>query len=182
MSHQKQIFSILALVAPVVVAVVAISSTTNSAAVADTRTADLCISTGIDTRPDDDNIGRGACVYASADAPVLEADVCWDGRVAKLKGTAPCSGYARAYRVRHGEVLDPTSGEIAAYAPLTDTCKIVPCGPNYEEQPVDDGTACCDPQTGDCTSPDANGMCTVGDITWCKELETHPDGSVTCFE
>jgi hypothetical protein len=143
---------------------------------------DLCVATGIDVAPDDDEIGHGGCRYAAWDAPALEADVCWDGQLATLKGSAPCSGKGRVYHVRSGEVLDPTTGEVAAYAPLTNACELVPCAPSYEALALGDGTACCDPNTGDCTSPDADGMCIVGDITWCKELETHNDGTVTCHQ
>lgn len=174
-------FSVMALVVPFAVAAV-VTTTTSNSAVAAKESPDLCIATGIDARPDDDDVGRGGCVYAAQDAPVLEADVCWDGRLAMLKGTAPCSGYSRAFHVRNGEVLDPQTGEVAAYAPLADTCNIVPCVPMFEPQAVEDGLACCDPQTGDCLSPDANGNCSVGTITWCKELETHNDGTVTCYE
>ncbi|WP_146662566.1 hypothetical protein [Enhygromyxa salina] len=181
MLHTKQLFSIIALVAPFAIAAVA-TSMSSSSAVAAVQGPDLCIATGIDARPDDDKVGRGGCVYAAPDAPVLEADVCWDGKLATLKGTAPCLGYKRAYHVRHGEVLDPQTGEVAAYAPLADTCGIVPCSQMFQPVPVEDGTACCDPKTGDCFAPDANGNCTVGDITWCKELEKHNDGTVTCYE
>jgi hypothetical protein len=173
--------SCIALIAPVFGAAVA-TSTTSNFAVAAVAAPDLCNATGIDARPDDDTIGRGGCVYAAWDAPVLSADVCWDGKVAKIKGTAPCLGYSRAYHVRNGEVLDPQTGVVAAYAPLPNTCEIVACEPNFQEQPLEDGLACCDPKTGDCFAPDANGMCTVGDITWCKEVEKHNNGTVTCHE
>jgi hypothetical protein len=181
MLRQKQMFAVLALVIPFAVAAVA-SSTTPNMAKAAPLSPDLCVATGIDVAPDDDEIGHGACRYAAWDAPVLEADVCWDGQLATLKGSAPCSGKGRVYHVHNGEVLDPTTGEVAAYAPLTNACELVPCAPSYEALALEDGTACCDPNTGDCTSPDSNGMCIVGDITWCKELETHNDGTVTCHQ
>lgn len=181
MLHQNKLFSIIILVAPFAVAAIATATTTNSA-VASVRAADLCLSTGIDTRPDDDSIGRGGCEYAASDAPVLDVDVCWDGRTARLKGTAPCSDYTRTYHVQSGEVLDPLTGEIAAYAPLRNSCDLVSCAPSFQAAALEDGAACCDPNTGNCTATDVNGMCPVGDITWCKEIETNGDGSVTCHE
>lgn len=181
MLHQPQMFAVLALVIPFAVAAVASSTTPNRARAASV-TPDLCNATGIDVAPDDDQIGRGGCRYAAWDAPALEADVCWNGKIATIKGSDRCSSDTRVYHVRSGEVLDPTTGEVAAYAPLTNSCDLVPCAPSYEALALEDGPACCDPQTGDCVSPDANGMCTVGDITWCKEIETNGDGTITCHE
>jgi hypothetical protein len=60
---------------------------------------------------------------------------------------------------------------------------VVVCEPSVVGSPLlEDGVACCNPNTGECTAPDANGNCTVGDITWCKELETNGNGTVTCHE
>ena len=173
-------FSLMALVAPFAVAAVAASTTSNTA-VAAPQTPDLCIGTGIDTLPDNDAIGSGGCEYAAWDAPVLDADVCWNGSFAALKGTAPCLEGAYAYHVKHGEVLDPVTSLVVGYAPLINTCDVVDCKPKFQPNPLGDGTACCDSE-GNCYSPNENGLCTVGTITWCKEIEEHNNGTVTCFE
>jgi hypothetical protein len=142
--------------------------------------ADLCVATGIKLEA---GVGRGGCVYASPDSPQLNVNVCWDGTTARIKGLTACPGNQRTYTAKYGDVVNPLSGEIVAYAPLADACDLVPCLPSDDNSlPFDDGVACCNPDTGDCWAPDANGNCTVGDITWCKELENNGNGTVTCHE
>jgi hypothetical protein len=166
-------FSVLALVAPLAVgAVLASPLATLSEAAATEALPNLCEAT------------RGVCVHSAiGDAPLLRADVCWDGELVTLKGATECGG-GRPYHLSFGYVADPLTNEILAYAPLPDTCDLGVCavdqiGPNTI---LSDGVACCNPSTGVCEAPDGNGSCTAGDITWCTSLEANGDGTVTCHE
>lgn len=172
--------SVLALIAPVF-AMGALAWTDTGVADASTRNVDLCLATGVDIDPDDPTVGRGGCEYSSAEVPMLDADVCWDNGQATLK-SGPCAGRGRTYHVVYGEVLDPLTSEVLAFAPLEDTCNVVPCEPMDDGMgPFDDGVACCDPYTGFCTLPNGDGECTVGEWTWCKQIEQTDDG-VICHE
>ena len=167
MMHVNQLFTGLALLAPLALALVA--PPVASDAQASTRT-DLCTNTR-------------ACAYAPIDeVPTLDAEVCWDGETVTLM-VGDCGSNARPYTLRSGEVVDAVTLEVAAYAGLLDTCELGYCVVDkIDPGALGDGVACCDPRTGDCTEPDANGNCPVGDITWCKQLETNGDGTVTCHE
>lgn len=141
---------------------------------------DLCVATGVQINPGQ---GSGGCVYSDTNVPVLSLDVCWDGTTARIKGGLPCPTKQATYHVKYGDVINPISGEVIGYAPLPDACEVVACEPSdYESLPYEDGIACCNPNTGDCWAPDANGNCTAGEITWCQELEENPDNTVTCHE
>ena len=86
-------------------------------------------------------------------------------------------------RFRKIPAVDGLSLEVVAYKPLMDTCDAGYCViGDVDPGALGDGVACCDPKTGDCTETDGNGNCPVGDVTWCKDLETHGDGTVTCHE
>jgi hypothetical protein len=142
--------------------------------------ADLCIATGTKL-PDGDEVA--GCVYADSTAPMLDAEVCWDGTTARLKGEGPCPYRQRTYFAKHGEVVDPIDGVVIAYAPLPSACSLVPCLPKDDgSSPQDDGVACCDPNTDDCWMPDQNGDCPIGDITWCEDITPNDDDTVTCHE
>lgn len=152
----------------------------NGTATAATATPDLCVATG--TKLPGSTALKG-CEYSDTNAPLLNLDVCWDGSTARLKGPLACPGRQLKYHAKYGEVINPLTGQIAGYAPLPSSCEAVPCMPSDTDSfNYDDGVACCNPNTGDCWAPDANGNCTVGDITWCKELENNGNGTVTCHE
>lgn len=141
-------------------------------------TPDLCVGTGIQFGG-----GGGGCVYTGPDVPALNVDVCWDGTTARIKGSSACPGKERHYFAKYGEVVDPFTGEIVAYAPLMNACNVVPCSPSdIDSQQLVDGTACCDANAEDCTMVPANGICLEGEITWCEELEDKGDGTVECHE
>ncbi len=120
-----------------------------------------------------------ACEYTGPDAPVLRADVCWNGSVALLKGTAPCATSSWAYYVDYGSV-DPLTGEVAPYVPLDDACDLGYCEvlqPN-ETLPEDEGEICCPEgvNTEACTlDPDCNDV-----MVYCHNYETNGDGTVNC--
>lgn len=118
-----------------------------------------------------------ACTYAGPDAPVLRADVCWNGSVALLKGSSSCPTGTWPYYVDHGEVISAT-GTVLAYVPLDWACDhpgiciASPIPDGATEEPI-----CC--EGGSCV-PLANGC--QGQILMCENGVTNDDGTVTCFE
>jgi hypothetical protein len=172
MMRCTKMFTVLALVAPLAVGVSLTSAFTASEVSADVEYTDLCGTT------------RYNCPYASVyDSPVLRADVCWDGETVILKGASDCSS-GRPYHVTWGVVLDSRTLEVQPIEAVPDTCDANYCV-SCDITPgtiLEDGVACCNPKTGTCTNPDANGVCTYGDVTWCKKLEDNGDGTVTCHE
>jgi hypothetical protein len=127
-------------------------SLTNTATAEDAM-PDLCVAVGATI---DLELAIGGCLYSSTEA---------------------------TYNVKYGEVINPLSNEVIGYAPLPDACELVPCEPSdYNSQALVDGVACCDPNTGECTAPDANGNCIGGEITWCKEIEVNSEGNLICHE
>jgi hypothetical protein len=69
-----------------------------------------------------------ACEYAPTSAPVLRADVCWNGSSAHLKpanGNCPTGQWP--YYVEAGEVVDPITNQVQAYVPLDDGCDLGYC-------------------------------------------------------
>jgi hypothetical protein len=173
-----KMFSLIALTSAFAgtVALVAMTGTATAAP----AIPDLCVATGVQFGSSHPG---GGCVYSDTDAPLLNLKVCWDGSTARIKGVLGCPEKQATYFVAYGDVVSPLSGEVIGYAPLPDACEVVVCEPSVVGSPLlEDGVACCNPNTGECTAPDANGNCTVGDITWCKELETNGNGTVTCHE
>lgn len=169
-------FSLIALTSAFAggLALVSMSST----ATAGSATPDLCVATGVEY-----GAKSGGCVYSDTNAPALNLEVCWDGTTARIMGLGGCPLPLVSYHVKWGEVINPGTGEIVAYAPLGDACEVVVCeSSDINSLLLEDGVACCNPNTGDCWAPDANGNCTVGDVTWCKELENNGNGTVTCHE
>lgn len=170
----KEMFTVLALVAPLAVgAVMASPITTVSEATAASGLPNLCSTTS------------GLCEAVPAEeAPELRTNVCWDGKYVKLKGTSTCTNGGRAYYLEHGIILDSTTNLVLPLAAVIDTCVAGYCMPNELDTTdiITDGVACCNPKTGECEPPDENGVCTFGDITWCKKLEDNGDGTVTCHE
>jgi hypothetical protein len=173
MMRRKQMFSVLALVAPFAVgAVMASPIVTVSNASAQEVAPNLCENT------------RYVCEHTSINAaPVLRANVCWDGVRTTLAGSGGCSTGSLFY-LSFGEVVDPLTNTVAAYSPLKDTCEMGYCSPDGIDASdiIIDGVACCNPKTGVCEAPDEDGLCTVGDITWCEKLEDNGDGTITCHE
>jgi len=168
MSRCKDTFAFLALVAPLAVCAVLASRVSEASTTG--KNANLC------------EVTTGTCAHCPLEAaPVLRADVCWDGDVVTLKGAGDCTGGSREFYLSYGEVADPLTNEILAYSPVPDACTIVTCltdpAPGLE-----DGVACCNPKTDQCQAADSNGGCTVGDVTWCKSMDTHGDGTVTCHQ
>jgi hypothetical protein len=175
MMRCTKMFSLIALTSAFAggLALVSMSDT----ATAGTAIPDLCVATGVHY-----GAKAGGCEYSNTNAPLLNLPVCWDGQAARIKVGATCPGRQLTYFAKYGELLDPTTGVIAAYAPLPNACQVGACMPGGLDFDYDDGVACCNPNTGDCWAPDANGNCTVGDITWCEEIKNNANGTVTCYE
>ncbi|MFV8755775.1 hypothetical protein ACNOYE_34930 [Nannocystaceae bacterium ST9] len=122
-----------------------------------------------------------ACEYAGPDAPVLRAEVCWNGSVAKLKGSATCASGSRPYWVEHGSV-DPLTGAVQAYISLADACSLGWCTTLAAGVPLpaDGGEVCCQPEpiTGTCT---LDVVDCSGEILWCEGYESNNDGTIECM-
>lgn len=165
-------FSVLALIVPFAAAVVASSTTIVPDAQAAGLT-NLCEST------------QGVCIITSVEAaPVLRADVCHDGVTTTLMGSTGCGSSSRAYHLTHGIVDNPITNTVLPFQPVIDTCVAGFCVPDQIDpgDVITDGVACCNPKTGVCQAPNENGLCTVGDITWCEKVEDNGDGTITCHE
>lgn len=122
------------------------------------------------------------CEYASSEAPVLRAEVCWNGSTVTLKGTAACPSGSRAFWVEHGSI-DPLTGAVQAYIALEDACArgwCIELAPGMA-WPTDDGEVCCQPEpvTGTCT---LEVMDCDGEILWCEGYEANNDGTIECMD
>lgn len=174
MMRCKEMFSVLALVAPLAVAAFVASPTTLvSEASAARGLSSLCSST------------VGICAIQSVNhAPALQANVCWDGRTTTLMPAGGCPAGVGAYSITHGIIEDPTTNVVFPIAAVIDTCDAGFCKPNQLQAGtiLTDGVACCNPKTGECEAPDDDGLCSYGDITWCEKVEDNGDGTVTCHE
>jgi len=120
-----------------------------------------------------------ACEYTDQFAPLLIVDVCYHKTTAvvRLKGTAPCPVGTSPYTVKHGEVIDPTLGLVAAYSPLDNACDHGLC---LDYTPHDGGTEnvmCCE-NGGPCWPGGACG----GILYWCHDGVTNGDGTIGCFD
>ncbi len=122
-----------------------------------------------------------ACDYAGPDAPVLRAQVCWNGKVAVLAGSGPCPSGSRMAWVEHG-AIDPLTGAIQAYIALPDACASGWCSelPPGEPLPDDGSEVCCQPEpiTGTCT---LNVSDCSGEVLWCEGYEANNDGTIDCM-
>jgi hypothetical protein len=121
----------------------------------------------------------GACEYTPANVPKLLADVCYNpaNNAIRVKGTAPCPSGSSAFNVIYGEIVDPQTGDVAAYAPLDDACAAGLCldfVPHDNPQPY---TICCE-NGGPCWPGGGCG----GVLYWCHDGVCNEDGTVTCFD
>ena len=115
----------------------------------------------------------GECEYAPASAPTLAETVCYQtGMPIVLMGVGGCAAGYSSYYVASGEVLDPQTGEIAAYIRLKDACDMGYCVPDDpNDPPGEEGPMCCDPSTGMCTNTDS--ICPPNEIAvWCPDGQT----------
>ena len=117
------------------------------------------------------------CDYAPDTAPVLDATVCYQtGMPVVLESVGGCSAGYVSYWVGAGEVIDPNTGEVAAYIPLKNACVAGYCiedDPN--DPPGEEGAMCCDPATGDCTETQA--ICPPNEIAvWCPDGQQAQQG------
>ena len=113
---------------------------------------------------------------------MLRADVCYGfaGGIV-LKGSAACPTGLWPYYVDYGEVVDPLTGEVAAYIPLDDACdnpELCVDGPppnGAQEYPM-----CC---TSDSQGKETccNGASCGGTLWWCNDGVCNEDGTITCF-
>jgi hypothetical protein len=121
----------------------------------------------------------GACEYTPANVPKLLADVCYDpsSNAVRLKGTPTCLAGSRPFTVIYGEVVDPQTGEVAAYAPLDDACGAGLCAAYVQHGGPQPYIMCCE-SGGPCWP---GGGCD-GVLYWCNDGVCNEDGTVTCFD
>jgi hypothetical protein len=119
-----------------------------------------------------------ACEYTPATVPKLLADVCYNptSNAIRVKGTAPCPTGSRAFTVIYGEVVDPQTGDVSAYAPLDDACAAGLCSGFVSHDDPQANPMCCE-NGGPCWP---GGDC-CGVIYWCHDGVTNEDGTITCF-
>jgi hypothetical protein len=120
----------------------------------------------------------GACQHTGPDAPIFEADVCYSpaSGIVTLKGTAPCTHDTRPFRLKYGEVADPSIGTILAYTPLGDGCEAGQCVPFQPHGGGQEYPMCCE-NGGPCWPGDGCG----GVLYWCYDGVCEEDGTITCF-
>lgn len=123
-----------------------------------------------------------ACEYAGPDAPVLAANVCWNGSTTTLMGSVSCPTGSRQFWAEHGSI-DPLTGAVEAYIALDDACKHGWCSELSvgTQPPTAEGEVCCHPEP-------ATGACTLavtdcaGEILWCENYSSNGDGTVDCTQ
>lgn len=125
-----------------------------------------------------------ACEYAPAsNVPVLAANVCFSasGTVLMVGSTCPVSTYP--FYVKFGEVINPTTGAVQAYIPLSDACDMGYCDPyDPNDPPGEEGAMCCTPGNG---CEDATGICPPDKVAhWCPNGQegVQQNGQWTCKE
>lgn len=125
-----------------------------------------------------------ACEYAPFSAPILRADVCWNGTTAHLMPASGCATGEWPYFVEAGEVVDPVTNQVQAYIPLDDACNMGYCivKPEYAG-PTQPGPMCC--SSSGCTSTtydDCTGSNEV--LLWCADGEEpqQQGGQWACYE
>ncbi|PRP99354.1 hypothetical protein [Enhygromyxa salina] len=122
------------------------------------------------------------CTPTGTQVPRLDASVCLSrsGELT-IRGTAPCPADAWPYYLEHGEVVDPTTGQVNAYLPLDDACSQAGM---CEKGPPPDGTLefpmCCYVNQGG-EQVCVNGFSCAGTIWYCYDGVSNDDGTVTCF-
>jgi hypothetical protein len=169
MMSRNKMFSVLALVAPLAIGAFVVSPvTTVSEASAAGLLPNLC------------EVSSGACEYTSINsAPVLNANVCWNGTAVTLMGMSGCADPRQAYYLTYGIVADPITNIVVAFSPLKDACDMGHCvsGQLDAGTIVTDDPICCE---GD-VCKFLVGNC-EGEIDWCTQTEAHEDGTVTCHD
>ena len=121
------------------------------------------------------------CDYRGPDAPLLQANVCFGSAIGIRLMSGSCPSGTWPYHVKHGEVVDPITNQVAAYIPLDDACTkpgICVAGPppaGAQEYPM-----CCTGSGGSETCY-SNSSC-GGTLWWCLDGVCNADGTITCFE
>jgi hypothetical protein len=128
----------------------------------------------------------GQCEYAPSTAPVLNANVCYNGTTGavRLKGANNCLSGSYPFFVDRGEVINPLTNDVQAYITLTDACALGYCVANDpNDPPGEEGAMCCDPGTNGCTETDS--ICPPDKIAvWCDDGEeaVNQNGQWICQE
>ncbi|KIG11653.1 hypothetical protein DB30_02896 [Enhygromyxa salina] len=82
----------------------------------------------------------------------------------------------KAFTVIYGEVVDPQTGDVSAFAPLEDACLAGVCAEYVAHEGGVADTICCE-NGGPCWP---GGTC-GGILYWCFDGVSNLDGTVTCF-
>jgi hypothetical protein len=111
-------------------------------------------------------------------APVYDAEVCCAGGSCFAATGSACQAGEVLYYCGLGH--DLVAGETACYFEVPSYCDLFACDRSYSPTPQE-GTICCN--QGICWEYQVgtNG-CEIGDIYWCGDGITNPDGTVTCLD
>ncbi|NVB41282.1 hypothetical protein G6O69_25810 [Pseudenhygromyxa sp. WMMC2535] len=123
----------------------------------------------------------GACELSPPDAPLLEAEVCWNGTETTLK-SGDCATGSRAFALQYGEVIDPVNQVVMGLKPVPNACDHGFCSPmpDGQEPSPDEGFLCCGGSGEPCSVAD-DDICTMGDLLYCFDY-TESDSGVTCHD
>jgi hypothetical protein len=121
------------------------------------------------------------CGFRGPDAPELHADVCYGSATGvRLKGASACPTGTWAYRITHGEIIDPLTLEVDPFVALDNACDQPgrcldgPPPSGAHEYPM-----CCVTVGGVETCYD--GVSCGGTLYFCFDGVCNDDGTVSCF-
>lgn len=124
-----------------------------------------------------------ACDWSGPNVPKFDADVCWSSSTGLVaKGSLPCPSGSWPYHLGFGEVIDPVTGEVQAYAPLDEACSVPglcldgPPPPGAQEHAICcEWGVCVDLDTVPCDSSTSTAYI-------CYDGVSNQDGTIDCFE
>ena len=117
------------------------------------------------------------CELHPEGAPVYDGAVCCDGASCQASQGGGCPDSLEPYYCDLGEVL--ASEEVACYVEVPDYCDVFPCSPGYQAQPQSNMMCC---SQGVCWHFNHGDDCELGDIFWCQDGVSNPDGTITCLD
>jgi hypothetical protein len=121
------------------------------------------------------------CGFRGPDAPELHADVCYGSATGvRLKGASACPTGTWAYRITHGEIIDPLTHEVDPFVALDNACDqpglCITGGSGGGGQ---EHAMCC--VTVGNTYECYDGTDCGGSLWFCYDGVCNDDGTVTCF-
>jgi hypothetical protein len=109
-------------------------------------------------------------------APIYDGKVCCDGDSC-VASSRSCDAES-TYYCHLGERL--ASDEVRCYFEVPYYCEVFPCAPGIQAQPLAMGMCC---NQGICWHHTlGSNDCELGDLFWCSNGVSNPDGTVTCLD